>query len=168
MRQSVKDGSWPSMCTTEAFDPNVIDELGRERFEKHWPNVKSPPNSPDHDEFWTHEWTKHGTCSGLSQVDYFASALDSYVPTPPIVRLREGSKINKEALITAYGGSGMVVLVCDAKRYLSEVRVCLSKSEDGSASARIPCSDVVLREGSCYDKDVYISTFPTTISSTSG
>lgn len=149
------------MCSNDAFDPNVIDALDRYRFEKYWPNIKYPPTSPEYNDFWQHEWTKHGTCSGLSQLDYFASALESYVPTPALVKLSQGSKVPKEALISAYGGSKMVALVCDAKHYLSEVRVCLGKDEDGSAAGRIACIDAVLEEDSCYD-EIYISTFPST------
>lgn len=28
--------------------------------------------------FWTHEWSKHGTCTGLNQTAYFTRALDFY------------------------------------------------------------------------------------------
>jgi len=154
------DGSWPSTCTNEAFDPAVVDELGREQFERHWPNVKSPPSSPEHDEFWVHEWTKHGTCSGLSQREYFQSALDSYVPTPALVKMAEGAKVPKKELVAAYGGSAMVALVCDARKYLSEVRVCIGKDGAGKATGRIPCNEGVLREASCSEDEVFISTFP--------
>ena len=158
-----KDGSWPSNCSEESFDPSVIDELGRERFLQHWPNVKFPPSSPEYDDFWVHEWTKHGTCSGLSQKDYFESALESYVPTPALVKMAEGAKVPKKELIAAYGGgSNMVALVCDARRYLSEVRVCVGKDAVGKATGRIPCNEGVLREASCSEDEVYISTFPHT------
>lgn len=155
-----KDGSWPSTCNNDPFDHGIVDKLGRNRFETHWPNVKSPSNAPEYFDFWEHEWLKHGTCSGLSQLDYFASALDSYVPTPALIKLAEGDEVPKSALISAYGGSRMVALVCDARHYLSEVRVCLGKDKDGTATGRIACNDAVLKEDSCYDEKVYISTFP--------
>ena len=150
------------MCSNDPFDPSLIDKLGRDRFESHWPNVKSPPGSPEYNDFWQHEWAKHGTCSGLSQLDYFASALDSYVQTPALIKLSEGDKVPKDVLISAYGGTKMVALVCDARHYLSEVRICLGKSEDGTATGRIACNEAVLEEDSCYDENVYISTFPST------
>ena len=159
-----KDGSWPSMCNNDPFDHSIVDKIGRHRFQTHWPNIKSNSNAPEYYDFWEHEWIKHGTCSGLSQLDYFASALDSYVPTPGLIKLAEGDQVPKSALLSAYGGSRMVALVCDARHYLSEVRVCLGKDKDGTATGRIACNDAVLKEDSCYDEKVYISTFPSSVS----
>ena len=74
--------------------------------------------------------------------------------------MAEGAKVPKKELISAYGGSDMVALVCDARRYLSEVRVCIGKDEDGKATGRIPCNEGVLREANCSEDEVFISTFP--------
>lgn len=82
-----------------------------------------------------HEWRKHGTCSGLSPVEYFSKAreararvkipapferLDRYLTTTP-------GEI-EAAFIAANPGlsSGMIAVDCD-RRNLREVRVCLSK-----------------------------------------
>ena len=41
-----------------------------------WGSLACP--SSDSHSFWRHEWTKHGTCSGLGQHGYFESAIDLY------------------------------------------------------------------------------------------
>ena len=28
---------------------------------QYWPNVQKDENAADYDDFWGHEWTKHGT-----------------------------------------------------------------------------------------------------------
>lgn len=37
---------------------------------KYWPSLEGNNTA-----FWSHEWGKHGTCSGLDQLTYFRSAL---------------------------------------------------------------------------------------------
>jgi len=34
--------------------------------------------SGDNNDFWQHEWERHGTCSGLSQLDFFQKTLTLY------------------------------------------------------------------------------------------
>merc|ERR1719276_687925 len=108
------DGSWPSTCSNEKFNPDTITKIGRDRFNTYWPNVKapssSPTTSPTYYSFWNHEWTKHGTCSGLTQYEYFNTTLNHFLETPPIVKERYGSSITKEELLDAYDRD--VVLVC--------------------------------------------------------
>jgi hypothetical protein len=50
---------------------DVIDEMDDD-----WGSLACP--SSDSHSFWKHEWTKHGTCSGLGQHGYFQSAVDLY------------------------------------------------------------------------------------------
>lgn len=152
------DGSWPSTCSNEPFNVSVVREIGFDRFEKYWPNVKSSPHDLEvYAEFWQHEWSKHGTCSGLAQDVYFREALDSFLQTPKIVgdHYGDSSGISKETLIYAYGGPGKVVTVCSGHskegRYLTEVRACLKRGEDGKLLGRISCPDSVLAEDSCGD-----------------
>lgn len=50
---------------------DVINEMDDD-----WGSLACP--SSDSHTFWKHEWTKHGTCSGLGQHGYFKSAVDLY------------------------------------------------------------------------------------------
>lgn len=150
------DGSWPSDCSDESFDfsllQNVADDL-----EQNWPNVKSPAASSGHASFWSHEWAKHGTCSGLTQEDYFMTALDLLLPTPSIVKEKYGSVASREDLEKGYLGSDMSVFVCK-RGYLSEVRVCFEKMENGSPGERVLCPETLLKADSCGD-EINIASF---------
>ncbi|CAN6484565.1 unnamed protein product [Victoria cruziana] len=69
------DGGYPSNCDNGSpFLPSEISDL-RDEMEKEWPSFSCP--SSDGVKFWSHEWTKHGTCSEsvLDQHDYFEAAL---------------------------------------------------------------------------------------------
>lgn len=157
------DGTWPSSCTNEAFDTTLEQNPKlATQMEKRWPNIKSlSPTSKSHDSFWEHEWSKHGTCTGLTQVEYFEAALGLFLPTPEPVRSRYGHTVAKEVLMNAYGGSKSAVAICnfrnesfedDGVGYLSEVRVCFEKNDAGGPGERmLECPDSVLNEGSCGD-----------------
>jgi ribonuclease T2 len=70
------DGTYPTKCTAEAFDYDLVTSaIGLDKLEKLWPNVQKSEGSSDYESFWEHEWTKHGTCTGLSQVQYFETAM---------------------------------------------------------------------------------------------
>jgi ribonuclease T2 len=69
------DGSWPSYCTDAKFDPTAIRSL-IPTLSAIWYDYDRAP----HYSFWTHEWSKHGTCALTdqtigSQYGYFASAI---------------------------------------------------------------------------------------------
>lgn len=69
------DGSYPSNCNPSPFDLSEITDLRSEMAVK-WPSLACPSSSGT--KFWSHEWTKHGTCSisVLGQHAYFKAALD--------------------------------------------------------------------------------------------
>lgn len=158
------DGNYPSTCSKEIFDPKTVDDLGEERFNTFWPNVKALDHSKSHYSFWEHEWTKHGTCSGLSQDEYFDTALKHFLPSPKIIRDSYGSVIRKKDLLIAYSQEigdekGDVVLICSGE-FLSEVRICVGRTKEGGGSERIACIPEVVREGNCGD-DIIITKFYT-------
>jgi ribonuclease I len=59
---------YPQFCSTEYQNVNIKEVL------------KSVPNweviAPEYDELAEHVWTRHGTCSGLSPLNYFTLAVD--------------------------------------------------------------------------------------------
>jgi len=153
------DGGYPSSCTTEEFDESVVDEIGVAKFEILWVNVKEEVGEGNYTDFWEHEWSKHGTCSGLDQLTYFNETLIRHLKTPESVYENYGGSVNKQEFVDFYGGSTMVAVVCDAGKYLSEVRVCLGVDEDAVPTEQIECPQHVLDEDSCTEQEIYIDEF---------
>ncbi len=107
---------YPHDCTSEKFDPSAPESVGMSTMEKYWPNVQESEGSSDYDSFWEHEWSKHGTCSGLSQEDYFSTAINSISTfgTPSIVTDNVGKSISGDDIRNAFGGSSKVSLICSS------------------------------------------------------
>ncbi|WP_275790223.1 ribonuclease T2 family protein [Pararhizobium gei] len=84
-----------------------------------------------------HEWRKHGSCSGLSQQDYFAvlRAASDKVRIPPAMKqttAQRNSPQDIEASFVAANAklrSGAIAVTCDTGR-VDEVRICLDKGLD--------------------------------------
>ena len=144
------DGGYPSTCSNEEFDEHVVYEIGIGTFEMYWVNVKVKAGEDGYTDFWEHEWSKHGTCSGLNQTTYFSETIEHSVDTPSVVSENYGGTVSKDELVDAYGGPTMVATVCESGKYLSEIRVCVGmESETGMPLDRIECPQHVLDEDNC-------------------
>ncbi|MBS3650607.1 ribonuclease T2 [Pseudaminobacter sp. 19-2017] len=82
-----------------------------------------------------HEWRKHGTCSGLSQEEYFRvlrQARERVVIPPEFRRLEDYQVVAPGAAEASFlkANPGLepedMAVTCD-KRFLSEVRICMTK-----------------------------------------
>jgi len=62
---------WANGCSGPAFDVTLLEPI-RDQLESLWPSCFGETT----EEFWRHEWQKHGTCSGMSQLEYFQKALN--------------------------------------------------------------------------------------------
>lgn len=69
------DGTWPASCTNEEFDESEFKDV-LANMNTDWGTLAC--SSSHNEDFWEHEWSKHGTCSGLSQHDYFQRSIDLY------------------------------------------------------------------------------------------
>ena len=82
-----------------------------------------------------HQWRKHGSCSGLSQKDYFNATRAAYdhIKLPADISSGNANKrLSADAIETAFTSAnpGMskqgIAISCDGSR-LEEVRICLNK-----------------------------------------
>lgn len=61
--------------TLPAFSVNNFSNDTLAALRTHWPTCTGGSD----EEFWVHEWEKHGSCTGLSQQDYFALGLRMFL-----------------------------------------------------------------------------------------
>jgi hypothetical protein len=68
-------GLWPNNddCSGPTFDHSAISSIESE-LEAKWPSCY-PSHGGGDETFWQHEWQKHGTCSGMNELNFFTTAL---------------------------------------------------------------------------------------------
>lgn len=155
--------SWsPAYCAGRTSSPND-PQCGTGRsfaFVLHglWPQYDKPRNGSGWPQFCTndkgladprtmldimpalglikHEWTRHGTCSGMDADNYFKTARKAFasvkIPTrfqsPKDYITISPEDVRKEFLQANPGLSANMIAVSCSANYLSEVRVCLDKN----------------------------------------
>ncbi|DAZ94965.1 TPA: hypothetical protein N0F65_000060, partial [Lagenidium giganteum] len=161
----LEQGKHPGFCKGPAFDPEQIEKaIGLSTLVEYWPDVKVARGSPQYSEFWKHEWTRHGTCSGLGQVAYFSHAINlvrnGTAGTPPLVQQHVGQTVGVDDLRKAFGGPSACVLKCMHGDVFSQVFTCWAKDADHVPTKRIDCPDHVLKEDTCEEGTISIPAFP--------
>lgn len=136
-----EERGWPQDCSTEPLDQQLVEKM--------LTIMPSP-------KLVRHEWTKHGTCSGLSSKDYFDEATSAYhsVTVPanyqtPVKQVMVDPQVMQREFASAnpsFPADSFVVL-CNG-RYLQEVRACLTKDLAGR-----PCNREVLRSA-CRSREI--------------
>jgi len=151
---------YPQDCTTEAFDPKAPEAVGMDTMIEYWPNVQEEEGSADYDSFWEHEWTKHGTCSGLDQTTYFNSTINliRLFGTPSVVSSNVGGTVSASSIRDALGGADHAALQCNGGKYLSGVFTCWSQV-NGIPGTQQVCPTDVQGEDTCTSSDVEIASF---------
>lgn len=160
------DGTYPTTCTKEAYDHDrVVKAVGLDVLETMWPNIQVAEDAgKKYDSFWEHEWTKHGTCTGLTQEAYFSAALSllkGRFETPPQLTANVGGKTTRVELEEAYGGDGMAVLDCRGRVHLNQVYLCLEPDKDtGLPGEQVACpSAVAAHDDTCGQDTLEIASF---------
>jgi ribonuclease T2 len=129
----VVHGLWPQ---NEKGYPEFCDAAPGARAGPDSDLVKSMLDIAPSPDLVRHEWTKHGTCSGLNAEDYFAVTRRARAAVAIPEDWRRADKLratSPDALETAFldANPGMkpdgIAVVCSGRR-LGEIRVCLTKS----------------------------------------
>ena len=139
---------WPSYCSTETISSELIAE-----FPELYPN----------DFLYSHEWEKHGTCTGLDPEGYLLLSQElkvSIITPDAFLSPEEPFRMDADGLIDAfvqanpsYDKKSFSVFCSNSGQYLSELYVCISK--DGQPAE---CgSDVIdINAESCGQPDFYV------------
>ncbi|KAL6627525.1 hypothetical protein ACP70R_031251 [Stipagrostis hirtigluma subsp. patula] len=121
---------WPANCDDR--DPlsllqirDLLPEL-----ERNWPTLSCKKGATYMD-FWSHEWRKHGTCSGFDQHGYFEASL-ALKARHNLTAILAGAGIVPSDEAT-YHLSG----VRDAIREATEVNATVECSKDASGAAQL-------------------------------
>ena len=104
------------------------------------------------------EWTRHGSCSGLPQFDYFEKSIEisNHLPTPQIITNNVGKTVRTEELRNHYG-TPSVLLKCDNRGHLQAVDSCWEKLPDSLVGNRAECPSFL--EDTCQFEEITITKY---------
>lgn len=140
---------YPEFCRTRESD-RVSEALGRTLFDI-MPSMG----------LIGHQWRKHGSCSGLSQRDYFAvlrAAREKFVIPPALQSVASDQKTNAAQIETALTSANpglradALAVTCSSGR-VDEVRICFNKDLSFRACGEID-------RGGCKAKNLNLPATP--------
>jgi ribonuclease T2 len=155
-------GGYPASCTTEPYDKSSATAVGWKDMTEYWPEVEYQVTDPEYTSFWEHEWSKHGTCSGLTQVDYFQTTINMIksfgTPQSLVDAATAATTIDAATLRNDMGGASYVSLQCLSGKYLNGAYTCW-KEENGIPTTQTTCPSDVLSEDTCTSSTISVQTF---------
>jgi len=126
--------TYPCTCTSEQFSDSKVASV-MDQMKAHWPSYTG-----NNDQFWSHEWSKHGTCcdktAGLSdQLSFFTQALKFREQAGLLAALTKAgltpggtySYSNMSAAIKASLGVSPL-MGCKTGNTVSEIGMCIDSS----------------------------------------
>lgn len=152
------NNTWDQYCSKNLFNETKVEALKSDLL-KNWPNLL---HGKSDNSLWAHEWNKHGTCSKLSQFDYFARTLslhnrlnvDQWLSDAGILpsTSRMYSLSEFKNAIGSHIDNADVAFNCDrhnGEYYLKEIYLCISFED---TKTLVPCTV----ESTCYNSFYYI------------
>ena len=164
--ENARPGSYPESCAGPNITVAALErDIEARRLHQFMPGIA--------DGLASHEWRKHGTCSGLSATSYFRAALDwterVNVALSNALKLASGKqmaaldlKASANRMLPGLGPA--ITLHCrnikthDAsvrgKPVLMELHVCLQKGANGQPSGLIECAALDRIDQGCGERFV--------------
>ena len=164
--ENAQPGSYPESCNGENITVKILErDIDARRLRQFMPGIA--------DGLASHEWRKHGTCTGLSAKAYFIAAIDwterINAALSSVLKLASGKQIAAAGLKTTadgiFPGLGQAMtLHCrniktqDAsmrgKPVLMELHVCLQKDANGLPIGLTECAALDRIDQGCGERFV--------------
>lgn len=117
-----RDGTWPEFCdSSSVLDMDEIEDLLPE-LEKAWPSWSSADET-----FWSHEWTRHGTCAeGIvgHQHDFFQTVLRLHNKLDVQVHMQQWQHALRQSG-RGHGACGAAAVSCPGTLHGAHNHTCL-------------------------------------------
>jgi ribonuclease T2 len=153
-----RDGSYPSFCAgCKTINSNCNANSIKSQFDVTDKWIKYAP-AYDRSTLVDYEWNKHGTCSGLSKLNYFNVELETLrkLGTPKGLIAKKGSSVSYKTLsgyFMSINKTFKPILMCDKNNNLVEVRTCWTLTPSTLKTTQISCSIKDFRAETCSKKE---------------